>query len=276
MRVAEGHVGDGNAAADGSVRRPAALGHGDVGVGQGRAADDAEDVDGERQELASCSSRSDGAGAGQFALLGALAIAEVEGVGLMLARGDGGADGGVHAAGEADDGARTGAVGASTRVVRSFPSHSDAGTGRKATGWLAARADAPAARICSVRSPLVAHVCWRAGGTRRFVMSDMRLMRSPKSMKARCGSVWRRVTADGVSYFQALIALDHPAFDRRIEDPDVDALLAGSGDDAVKDLADAAGERHGRGALAHGALDFLTGGSCRLQCIAMAVSSSSV
>jgi hypothetical protein len=36
----------------------------------------------------------------------------VEGVGLVLERGDGGADGGVHAAGEADDGAGACAIGA--------------------------------------------------------------------------------------------------------------------------------------------------------------------
>ena len=46
----------------------------------------------------------DGPGGFQFPTLGALAVAEVEGAGLVVASGEGGADGRVHASGEADDG----------------------------------------------------------------------------------------------------------------------------------------------------------------------------
>ena len=113
VRVAEGNIGDGNAGADsvgvGPVRRR--FGDGDAAVGKGGAADDAEEVDGERKELCELEFVGDGAGGLELALLGALAIAEVQGVGLVLLRGDGGADGGVHAAGEADDGAGCGAAG---------------------------------------------------------------------------------------------------------------------------------------------------------------------
>ena len=64
---------------------------------------------------------------------------------------------------------------------------------------------------------------------------------------------------DDVADFEAVLAFDDPAFDRWIEDADVDAFVAGSGDDAVEELADAAREGDGGGPLAHRALNFLTG-----------------
>jgi len=111
--VAEGDVGDGDGFAYwlgvGCVM--GRNGDSDVGVGEGGSADLSEDVDAEGQELDAAEGMGDGAGALEFALLGALAVAEVEGVGVEVAGGEGGADGGVHAAGEADDGAGPGEFG---------------------------------------------------------------------------------------------------------------------------------------------------------------------
>jgi hypothetical protein len=112
VSVAEGDIGDGNAGADdvgiGSGGRCVFghLGDGDAAVSEGGAADDAKEIDGEREERRELELVGDGAGALEFALFGALSIAEMHGIGFMLVGGNGGADGGVHAAGEADYGAR--------------------------------------------------------------------------------------------------------------------------------------------------------------------------
>ena len=44
-----------------------------------------------------------------------------------------------------------------------------------------------------------------------------------------------------VSDIQSVFALNHPALDRRVEDSDIDSLLARTRDYATKDLADAVG-----------------------------------
>ena len=67
------------------------------------------------EELRELELVGDGAGGVELALLGALAVAEVERVCLVLARRDGGADGRVHTAGEADNGARACAIRARQR-----------------------------------------------------------------------------------------------------------------------------------------------------------------
>ena len=63
------------------------------------------------KNLAKWSASATALGGFQFAALGALAVAEVEGVGLVVAGGEGGADGRVHASGEADYGAGAGVGG---------------------------------------------------------------------------------------------------------------------------------------------------------------------
>jgi len=116
MGVAEGHVGDGN-------RLPNrfggwSVGHGDIDVRECGTADLAKDVDPEGKKLGEIEGFSNGAGAFELAALGALAVTEVEGVGLVVAGGKGGADGGVHAPGETENGARTGGAGAGNRSGR--------------------------------------------------------------------------------------------------------------------------------------------------------------
>jgi len=63
VRVAEGDIGDGDGSAD-LVLVGRRVGDLDRGVGKGRAADDAEDVNGEREELCELELGGDGAGAG--------------------------------------------------------------------------------------------------------------------------------------------------------------------------------------------------------------------
>jgi hypothetical protein len=65
---------------------------------------------------------------------------------------------------------------------------------------------------------------------------------------------------DGVSHFEAVLASGHSAFYRRVEDADVDALVAGASDHPVEELADAVGEGDGSGTFAHGALHLLASG----------------
>ena len=77
--------------------------HGDTGIGEGGAADDAEQVHAQGQELLEAESCRDGLRRSQLACLGALAVAEVQRVGVEVPRSERGADGGIHAAGKADD-----------------------------------------------------------------------------------------------------------------------------------------------------------------------------
>jgi len=104
VRVAEGNISDGDAGADdvwvGPLRRR--IGNGDAAVGKRGAADDAKEINGERKKLCELELVGDGPGGLEFALLGALSVAEVQGVGLMLLCRDGGADGRIHAAGKAN------------------------------------------------------------------------------------------------------------------------------------------------------------------------------
>lgn len=111
------------------------FGNRDSGVGEGGASDATEEIDIKVQKIAEAEAFSDGAGGLQLAALGALPVAEVERVGIVVAGGKGGADGGIHASGEADDGARAG-VGHTLIFYRatysSDPSHSRAFLKREA------------------------------------------------------------------------------------------------------------------------------------------------
>jgi hypothetical protein len=106
MGVAERDVGDGDMGFDVAVAEAGAgVGDGDAGVGERGPANAAEEVDLEVQKIFDAEVQGDGAGGGEFAGFGALAIAEMHGVGVGVASGECGGDTAVHAAGEADDGA---------------------------------------------------------------------------------------------------------------------------------------------------------------------------
>src|SRR5271165_4464283 len=82
--IAKRHIGDGNRLANRGVLRCA--GNGDGGVGERRAADAPEDIDLEMEKVAEIKGCSDLAGALQLTAFGALSVAEVEGIGLVVAR----------------------------------------------------------------------------------------------------------------------------------------------------------------------------------------------
>lgn len=104
VSVAERHVGHGNGFANELVL--GSFGYGDGRVSKRGASDVAEEVDFEAQEVAEPKCFGDGAGGLQLPVLGALSIAEVKSVGIVIAGGERGTDGGVHSSGEADNSAR--------------------------------------------------------------------------------------------------------------------------------------------------------------------------
>ena len=103
MRVAEGNVGDGDVGAD---LRPG-FGHVEGVVGEGRAADLAERLVADHETAADAEAVADFGEGALLAGFGALSVGDVQGgdtVGSLLADGQRGADGGVHASGEGDYG----------------------------------------------------------------------------------------------------------------------------------------------------------------------------
>lgn len=104
--VAERNVGDRDGCANGLVL--GGLRDCNAGIGERRSPDAPEEVDPEVEKVLKTKSLSNGAGRLQLPAFSALPVAEVEGVGVVIAGSEGCAYSGVHASGEADDGARSG------------------------------------------------------------------------------------------------------------------------------------------------------------------------
>lgn len=104
VRVAKGDIGYGNGFANGLVL--GSFGDADARVGEGGASDAAEKVDFKVQEVVESQSFGNGTGGVQLAAFCTLSIAEVKGVGIVIAGGESSTNGGIHSSGEADNSAR--------------------------------------------------------------------------------------------------------------------------------------------------------------------------
>src|SRR5579883_1323740 len=78
--------------------------HSDICIGQSRASDTPEEVNFQMQKVLQSQMRGHGTGRFQFLCLSPLAIAEVDGIGVVVTGSQSGADAGIHASREAHDG----------------------------------------------------------------------------------------------------------------------------------------------------------------------------